>query len=110
MSNIGVGERRTYDNQVRPKFRRVSNENATLGVHDQVVTVETDAGVATITLPNVGEAAGKIFTITAPNATGNNVTVEDNADESGLADQSITGDGDSIVLYSDGLAWHVLAS
>jgi hypothetical protein len=110
MSNIGVGERRTYDNQVRPKFRRVSNEDATLGVHDQVVIVDSGDEAVTITLPNVGEAAGKVFTITANDGDGNTVTIEDNADESGLADEAIVGDGGQRVLYSDGLHWHILAS
>ena len=109
MSNIGVGERTVYNNQVRPKFRRISNEDAVLGVHDQVVIVDSDDAAVTVTLPNVGEAAGKIFTITASDGDTNTVTIEDNA-ESGFADEDIVGDGGQRVLYSDGLHWHILSS
>lgn len=108
MSNIGVAERQTYDQQVRSKFLRVSNESATLGVHDRVTIAESNTDALTLTLPNVGEAAGKMFTITAPNGATNTVTVQDNDESMNWSDLSMDANNDQVVLYSDGLSWMVL--
>jgi hypothetical protein len=110
MPNIGVGERPTYDQQVRAKFRRIANANATLGVHDRVVIVNSNSSAVTITLPNVGEAAGKIFTVTAENGLTNNVTIAHAGESKNWANQTLAGNGAQRVLYSDGISWFVLAS
>ena len=113
MPNIGVAERQTYDAQVRPKFRRVSNENATLGVHDRVVVVDINSDSVVLTLPNVGEAAGKMFTITVGEVTGganNSATIKDNGESMNWSDIESTDDtaGQLAVLYSDGMSWFQL--
>lgn len=113
MSNIGAGARHELDQQVLSKFRKVANENASLGVHDRVVSVDIDTASVVLTLPNVGEAAGKIFTVSVDAVTGaaaNNCTITDNGESKNWADIVSTDDtpGQVAVLYSDGESWFQL--
>ena len=109
MPNIGVAERTTYDQQVRAKFRSVT-ANATLGVHDRVVFVDSTAGAVTVTLPDVGEAAGKVFTITCPSAGTNNVVITDGAVSTNWSNITLSTNNHKRALYSDGVSWFVLAT
>ena len=104
---IEYPESRVLDSQARNKFRAVDNESVTLGINDRVVEVASDTAAVTVTLPNVDEAAGKTFAITAPNGLTNAVTVTDGAGGSVdfQGDYALNADADGIVLYSDGRKW-----
>lgn len=108
MPNIGVGGRHELDQQVLSKFLKVENEDATLGVHDRVVEVDSDSSAVTLTLPQVDEAAGKIFTFTANDGVTNAVTVQDNDESKNWSDITLGSDNATLVLYSDGITWHTL--
>jgi len=109
MPNIGVAERQTYDQQVRSKFLRV-DENATLGVHDRVVIADSTEGAVTVTLPNVGEAAGKIFTVTAPAGNTNNVVIAHGGESLNWSNITLNAANAKAALYSDGVTWFRIAS
>jgi hypothetical protein len=65
----------------------------------------------TITLPNVADAAGRIYTILARNASGANVvTIAHKGDSEGWSNVLLNNTGEKCVLYSDGVAWFVLMS
>lgn len=81
-----------------------------LTVRDLVTRV-TASGAITMTLPAVADAAGKIFTIIARAAsTTNIVTIADKDDSEGWVDQYLVFNGDKIILYSDGISWHIIKS
>jgi hypothetical protein len=87
---------------------------ATLGVNDQVVmaTLPTD-GTYAITLPNVVDAAGRIYTIEATaqaDASPGTVTVQD-SDETPdpYTSSAITAVDGYCVVYSNGRQWFQLA-
>ena len=96
--------------QVMDKFV-VKTASATLGVNDQVCDVDTTDGAVTITLPNVEEAAGRIYSIFLITDGGNDVTIQDQ-DESRdwEGDFTLADADDGYVLYSDGRKWHTLAT
>lgn len=98
------------DFQVVDKGKVVDNADATLSVFEQVVTVKTDTSTSTITLPGVAEAIGKTFSILGTDGLTNNVTVADADDSIGWSDQTIAKANGSILLYSDGRIWHIIAS
>lgn len=108
MSNIGAGERQAYQNQVRGKYRKIDNANAALAVSDQVVIVASDSSAVTVTLPQVDEAAGRIYSIQAPDGGDNTVTVQDNDESMNWSDLSLDFAADRVLLYSDGLSWWTL--
>lgn len=109
MPNIGVAERTTYDQQVRAKFRRLT-ETGALGVHDRVVVVDSTEGAVTVTLPNVAEAAGKIFTISAPTAGTNNVVIADGGVSMNWSNITLSTNNHKRALYSDGITWFAIAT
>lgn len=88
------------------------SESATLTVNQRVVEVDSSGGAVTITLPNVGEAAGKSFSIHAPNGLTNAVTVTDGAGGSKLfgGDYALNANNDAIMLLSDGVKWWAIAN
>lgn len=95
-----------------PKSDRVGvtiEEGGQLGIRQQTVIVNanTETGNFTISLPSVTEAAGLIYSIRARIANTRVVTVTD-AGDGDLSDQTLDTDGDHVLLYSDGLSWHVL--
>jgi len=69
-------------------------------------------GAFTITLPPVTEAKGRFYSLIARDADGTNTITIQDRDESECWDGDITFNGkcDKVLLYSDGLAWLVLAS
>lgn len=83
--------------------------DAELSVYQQTIraSADTDTGDITITLPNVGEASGKIYSILARDADNvNEVIIEDQNDsEYWGGDYHLNAPGEFIMLYSDGLKW-----
>ena len=81
----------------------------TLKVYEQTVIVVATAGSVTITLPNVTEAMGNIYSIYCTDLTSPaTVTVQDQNESLGWSDLSLTADNDNVLLYSDGVAWKKL--
>jgi hypothetical protein len=75
------------------------------------VTYTATGAVTSITLPTAGTTRGRKLTITdsGGNSSVNNITVDTEASEtiSGAATAIISGDYDSIDLYSDGANWFI---
>ena len=82
-----------------------------LGVNDQVVRASTTGTAFTITLPNVVEAKGRIYTIymVARSAT-DDITIQDLGADTGLSDITLNAADERVALYSDGYHWYTLAS
>ena len=67
------------------------------------------SGAITITLPPVAEAKGRWYTIVARDADNvNTITIQDRDDsECWQGDYTFDAKCDALLLYSDGLMWHV---
>ncbi len=85
-----------------------------LEVYQQTVRVNASdhTGDITITLPNVTEACGKVYSILARDADNvNEVTIEDQNDsEYWGGDYVLNAPGEYIMLMSDGLKWCPICS
>ena len=83
---------------------------ATLTLSQRLVfaTVNTANGSFTITLPDVGAAAGLIFYVRVDVANTKVLTLEDNGNDAGLSDLTLDADNDSIILFSTGKEWREL--
>ena len=84
-----------------------------MSVRDYVVrpSADGDSGAWTLTLPPVGQAIGKFYSIVCRNADAvNAITVEDNNDDSECwnGDYTLNGKCDKLLFYSDGFCWHEL--
>ena len=83
-----------------------------LGVNDQRVRVYATTASFNITLPPVGEAKGKIYSIvnrdtgTATYA----ATIIDQGDAEVAVSIALDADDDYAVLYSDGISWFTLVT
>lgn len=83
----------------------------TLAVNQTTVeaTANTASGDYTVTLPPVALSRGQVYTIRASIANSKTVTVAASGEAlNGSATWKLDADGDELVLYSDGRAWHVL--
>lgn len=69
-------------------------------------------GAFTITLPSVAEAKGRIYSLLCRDGDATNTITIQDQDESEYwaGDITFNGPGDRVLLYSDGLCWHVIAS
>ena len=78
----------------------------TLDVFEQICLIDTDTvdGTFTVTLPPVGEAKGKFYSINLVDD-GGNVTVQDQDDSYDWTNQTLTADADGVLLFSDGMKW-----
>lgn len=65
------------------------------------------AGNSVITLPNVAECAGRIFTVNCIDGVGTCSVAGDGTELNAYASGSITANGRASV-YSDGINWHAL--
>jgi len=105
-------ERRGFidDGQVRDKYELAITEATTLDVYDQVVECDSTGGAFAVTLPNVAEAKGKIYTIKLVVDNGD-VTIQDQ-DESKHwgGDYTLDDAGDGYAFYSDGRKWWMIAT
>lgn len=82
----------------------------TLKLYEHICIVVTNAADAcTITLPPVKEAEGGIYAVYFKTDGGVNVTVEDNNDDAGLTDVTLTAADDNLVVFSTGENWITLA-
>ena len=83
---------------------------ATLTVYQTKVVCDSTDGAFSVTLPNVGEAVGKIFSIVLA-ADGGDITIQDQ-DESLYwdGDYTLASVGDGKLLYSDGASWWPIAA
>lgn len=82
-----------------------------MSVRDYVVRPAANglSGAITITLPPVGKAIGKFYSIVCRNADAvNTVTIEDNNNDSECwnGDYVMNGKCDAMLFYSDGMFWH----
>ena len=92
----------------------VISEAYQMKAYDKVVRVlaDGDSGAFALTLPPVAEAAGNFYSILCRGADAvNAITVQDKDDsECWAGDITLNGRCDRVLLHSDGLCWHVLAS
>ena len=104
---------RMLDEQVAAKERFfVAASGAatlTLDVDDAFVNVDSSAAAATVTLPSVSEAKGRIVDIDCPDGASNNVTIQDKNDDAALTDIVVAAAGYA-TLYSTGRKWRAIAS
>jgi len=97
------------DIPLNKRVKYVDDEDTTLDIYENVCEVESGDGTVTITLPDVGEAAGMVFDVTATNgSTGNAVTVNDTTG-SNVTSAAIAADGGFVTVVSTGMNWRVLA-
>lgn len=97
----------------------VSDADYTMSVVDKLVEYTSVVSSRVLTLPKVVDAVGGIYVVHITGFTGNEVTVtrhgDDEASENILDDAvssislALAVDEEWVVLYSDGLFWHVLA-
>lgn len=83
---------------------------ATLTVYQTKVVCDSTDGAFAVTLPNVGEAVGKFFSIVMSVDNGD-VTIQDQ-DESLYfdGDYTLNDVGDGYLLYSDGMSWWAIGA
>lgn len=111
-----MGLEQNNEQHYREVVDKYVNPNASyqMTTRDYVVRPSADAGSGAIalTLPPVAEAKGRFYSIITRNADAvNTVTIQDKDDsECWIGDIVHNGKCDRSLLYSDGLAWHVLAS
>ena len=99
-----------HDKEVVDKFidPAVSVEMTTL---DYVVRPSASAAPMVIVLPSVSEAKGRFYSIVARDADAvNTITITDKDDSECWVDIVLNSKCDRVLLYSDGLLWHPLAS
>lgn len=78
---------------------------------DYVVRPSATLAAITILLPPVAEAKGRFYSIVARAADAiNTITISDKDDSECWADIILNAACDHVLLYSDGLYWHVLAA
>ncbi len=83
-----------------------------LTMRDRIVHVyeSNDTAAYAITLPPCAEAAGTFFSFTTVESLATyNVTVQDQNDSFDWVDILLTGNDESLVLYSDGRKWHIIS-
>ncbi len=83
-----------------------------LTVRNRIVHVyeSNDTAAYAITLPLVGESTGLVFSFTSVEDLGTyNVTIQDQDESFDWSDIILTGDNETVVLYSDGRRWHTIS-
>lgn len=75
-----------------------------------LATANTTMGDITVQLPAVAEAEGQFLTVRATIANSKSVTLVDSDDSSGWSDLTLDADGDMVLLYCDGIYWHVVVN
>ena len=84
-------------------------DDYSLGVYEAIVHCDSTAGIFSLTLPSVANAAGHTYSIILT-VDGGNVTVQDRSDSYGWSDITLADAADRVVLMSDGECWWTLAS
>lgn len=83
-----------------------------LAPYEQIVEIDSTLGTLALTLPDVGEAAGKTYSITAITGATKTVTVSEKASGNSYdwpGDASLNADLDRVLYQSDGKRWFLLA-
>lgn len=101
---------RIDDGAVMDKILHATAAAVSMTIRDRVVHCDTTSNAITLTLPDVAEAEGKIFTIKLITDGGNNVTLQDRDESYQWSDLTFNDAGEAVCLYSDGHMWHVLAN
>jgi len=107
LGGIGIGDYRSSGSLSQSGKVVFATTTLTMDINDQVVRCDSSAGVFTVTLPSIREAAGRIYSIMLV-TDGGNVTIEDKSGDAGLSDISLTAANDYSILYSDGYVWRTL--
>ena len=111
LNAIGLGDQRSSGDLSQSGKVVFATATLVMDVNDQNVRCVTDGGTGfTVTLPSVREAAGRIYSISLVTDGGMNVTIENKADDSVLADITLDTALDYALMYSDGYLWHTLLS
>jgi hypothetical protein len=99
------------DNRVDITSDNSGTYTYTLEPYEQNVFVTSSLGVATIYLPDVGEACGKTYAITAITGNTNAVTVTEKASGNSLdfpGNPSLNAAYDRVLFASDGRQWWIV--
>ena len=99
---------RIDDGIVKNKYAFI-DEATTLTVGQQCCEADTTDGAMAVTLPNVEEAAGKIFSISLI-TDGGDLTIQDQDESRDWTDLTLDTANDFALLYSDGRKWFKLDS
>lgn len=75
-----------------------------LSVGDTRILTDATDNVVALTLPPVGEAAGRIYSVTVLEAS-NNTTIDDGGDDPYFTINTYNGVGETGKFYSDGTTW-----
>jgi hypothetical protein len=103
MSSLGnIAEGHIYAQQSQPKYIATTYQMTS---HDHSVVTDSSAGIFTITLPPVGECIGKNYQISFGGSGTNAVTVQDKANDSGYADQTMNAVNENLFLSCNGERW-----
>lgn len=108
--NQGVG--RSRDAKTAQDRFVVLDESGSLGVNDNVAHVTGFSAATTVTLPQVAEAAGRVYAVKIlDDASTNSITIQDNDESRSWSDLTCSNAaGGSVLLFSDGESWWILAS
>jgi len=87
----------------------VKTAACTLGIYEQVIRANTTTAAFTITLPNVVEAKGMIFSIFLE-TDGGDLTIQDQDESYDWTDLTCDDALDGYLLMSDGYVWWTIAS
>ncbi len=104
--------RPNYDSSKIPLsgFFKAVSAAVTLEVYEQIVHVTMTTAAYAITLPNVSQAIGRIYTFyIKTNATPRVLTIQDQDDSFNWSDMTLNTVGSKVVLFSDGRTWHDMA-
>lgn len=107
MSGVEKRDARIMSEQVLDKFV-TKTADASLNIREQQVWVDSSDNTVAIALPNVSEAAGKIFSIEVT-VYSSAVTITA-AESYGFEYTQPTAAGDGCLFYSDGYGWWEIAT
>ncbi|RLG99224.1 hypothetical protein DRO38_08030 [Candidatus Bathyarchaeota archaeon] len=102
---------RQIDDSMNVSKLTVKTADYSMTIRDARVECDSTDGAFTVTLPPVGEAAGKMFSVYLK-VDGGDITIEDSANDSLGWDGDYTLDdvGDGYCFYSDGRSWFPVGS
>ena len=99
------------DNRVLITAEAGDTDTYSLAVYEQIVEVDSTLGTLTVYLPDVAEAAGLVYSITAKTGATKTVTVTEKASGNSYdfpSDPSLNADLDRVLLASDGKRWWIV--
>ena len=90
-------------------FLQIS-EATVLTPNQNIVRVVGNEAAIDVTLPPVGDCAGRVFAITAEDGDDNTVTVKHAGDSRDWDDEALAGDGSGVLLFCDGQKFWKIAT